>query len=1021
MTGINEIDVQLNEVFGAFKDNNSHVECARQFASVIQNTSDWKILTSVFDKIKKALSGKTQELRKGACLVIAEMSKFGGPKVEAYLIEMMPIILDKYADKKMIVRPAAAAAAEAICANSNSHALRQLLPSFFGAMKIEKKWQTKEAALKLIKSYVATAPEQVSACLPEIIPHAAHTMYDTRKEVQRAATECLSAICIGNQDIEPFIPSLIEAMGDPSLVPECVYKLAATTFVKTVDSPTLAIMEPLLVRGLSTNTISVKRQCAVIIDNMCKLVDDPREAQLFLPKLLPGLKKAIDEVADPECREVATRAHATLLHAGGEDGEKPYIVALETVIEMMDQSLKKGLSGGINDNVVKNYVAKLCHDLIMANNFDKQLWTSCISPYYTPLTKNADQLSNIMREISSKEAKKFENLGDDDDDEGVDLCNTEFSLAYGGMILLNNTKLKLKKGHHYGLCGPNGCGKSTLMRAIANGQLEGFPSKDELKTVFVEHNLQASEAELDIVSFVLHDEELSGIDRAVVVKTLEGVGFDDEMRAKAVSSLSGGWKMKLELARAMLMNADILLLDEPTNHLDVDNVKWLEDYLNGLKDVTSMIVSHDSGFLDNVCTNIIHYEHRKLKIYKGNLSKFVEQKPEAKAYYQLEDPNFAFKFPTPGFLDNIKSKGKRILKMENCTYTYPGSDKPSIQNVTVACALSSRVAVIGPNGAGKSTMIKMLTGEVEPQSGEVTKHPNLRFAYVAQHAFHHIEEHLDKTPNQYVQWRFQNGTDKELLAKATRQMTKEEKEQMKKPVNWDGLKRTVEGIRARRKMKKTFEYEVEWVGMSADENSWIPRDKLERWGFEKLLQATDDAEAARANLLARPVTTGVIQKFFEDFGLPSEFSTHSRIRGLSGGQKVKVVLGAAMWQNPHILVLDEPTNYLDRDSLGALAKAIQDYEGGVIMISHSREFTDALGKEVWNVRAGRLCIEGEVTVDNDTTKLEQKLEETSIDAFGNVVKNKIKRKLTRKERKQREKAKKAALAAGEDWSSSDEE
>lgn len=315
----------------------------------------------------------------------------------------------------------------------------------------------------------------------------------------------------------------------------------------------------------------------------------------------------------------------------------------------------------------------------------------------------------------------------------------------------------------------------------------------------------------------------------------------------------------------------------------------------------------------------------------------------------------------------------------------------------------------------------MLTGEAEPQSGEVTKHPNLRFAYVAQHAFHHVEQHLDKTPNEYVQWRFQNGSDKELLAKASRQMTEEEKEKLKKPVNWDGLKRVVEGLRARRKMKKTFEYEVEWVGMGPDENSWIPREKLERWGFEKVLQATDDDEAARANLMARPVTKGVIQKFFEDFGLPAEFSTHSRIRGLSGGQKVKVVLGAAMWQNPHMLVLDEPTNYLDRDSLGALAKAIQEYEGGVVMISHSREFTSALCTEIWNVEAGVLTIEGQTAVDHDTTKIEQKLEETSIDAFGNVQKIKMKRKLTRKELKQRAKDKKKALDNGEDWSSSDDE
>jgi len=468
----------------------------------------------------------------------------------------------------------------------------------------------------------------------------------------------------------------------------------------------------------------------------------------------------------------------------------------------------------------------------------------------------------------------------------------------------------------------------------------------------------------------------------------------------------------------MLMNADILLLDEPTNHLDVANVAWLEDYLNKMTNVTSLIVSHDSGFLDNVCTNIMHYENRKLKSYIGNLSKFVEKVPEAKSYYELEAAAVEFNFPEPGYLDNIKSKGKRILKMENCTFQYPGAEKPTVTNVNLALALSSRAGVIGPNGAGKSTIIKMLTGETEPTIGTVTKHPNMRFAYVAQHAFHHLEEHLDKTPNEYVQWRYQNGTDKELMMKASRQLTEEDKKQMEKVVTFDGLKRQIKELRSRRKVKKTFEYEVEWVKMEHDEElPWIMRDRLERWGFDKMLQQCDDREAAKANLAARPVTRGVIEKHFEQFGLPAEFATHSRMKGLSGGQKVKVVLGAAMWQNPHILVMDEPTNFLDRDSLGALATAIKKFGGGVVLISHNREFTENVCSETWIVEGGKLKIEGEVAADNDTTKIEQKLEETSTDAFGNKVVTKIKRKLTRKERKRREKEKKAALAAGEDWES----
>jgi len=314
-------------------------------------------------------------------------------------------------------------------------------------------------------------------------------------------------------------------------------------------------------------------------------------------------------------------------------------------------------------------------------------------------------------------------------------------------------------------------------------------------------------------------------------------------------------------------------------------------------------------------------------------------------------------------------------------------------------------------------MIKMLTGEVEPTTGTLWKHPSMRFAYVAQHAFHHIEQHLDETANAYIQWRFQSGEDKELLAKDTRKLSPEEKELMKKPVSFEGEKRVVEAIENRRKLKKSYEYEIKWEKLPNTENSWIPREKLEKWGFEKLLALADDREAARANMQARPVTAIAVQKHLDNFGLGAEFGTHSRMRGLSGGQKVKVVLAAAMWQNPHILVLDEPTNYLDRDSLGALAGAIKEFGGGVVMISHNREFTSALAVETWNVEAGVLSIEGQVP--EDKTKIEQIDAEETVDAFGNKQVTKIKRKLTRKELKAKLKLKKEAEKRGEYYSDSD--
>jgi len=473
--------------------------------------------------------------------------------------------------------------------------------------------------------------------------------------------------------------------------------------------------------------------------------------------------------------------------------------------------------------------------------------------------------------------------------------------------------------------------------------------------------------------------------------------------------------MKLELSRAMMLKADILLLDEPTNHMDVKNVKWLEDYLTSMTSVTSIIVSHDSSFLDNVTTGIIHYESRKLKQYRGNLAEFVKQRPEAKSYYSLADAAFSFKFPEPGFLDGVKSKDKAILKMGKVSFTYPGRSTPTIRDVTVQCALSSRVGCIGPNGAGKSTLIKVLTGETNATSGDVWKHPNLRIAYVAQHAFHHLEQHLDKTANQYIQWRYQYGEDRELAQKDTRQISEEEQKQMEKVLNIEGEKRQIEQLMGRRKGKKTFDYEVKWVGKVHDDNTWMPREQLESLGFAKMLQAFDDKEAARAGMYARPLTAQNITKHLVDVGLDAEFSTHNRIRGLSGGQKVKVVIGAAMWNQPHMLVLDEPTNYLDRDSLGALATAIKEYGGGVVIISHNDQFVKELCPEIWHVDNGVCTVTGARNDNALSEKITFKQEEEVVDAFGNVSKVKQqKTKLSRKEKMAKAKRKKAGLAEDDD-------
>jgi len=341
----------------------------------------------------------------------------------------------------------------------------------------------------------------------------------------------------------------------------------------------------------------------------------------------------------------------------------------------------------------------------------------------------------------------------------------------------------------------------------------------------------------------------------------------------------------------------------------------------------------------------------------------------------------------------------------------------------VQVSLSSRVGCVGPNGAGKSTMIKCLTGEVEPTVGTRWAHPNLRMAYVAQHAFHHIEQHLNKTPNEYIRWRYANGDDKEAMNKVTMVITDEEQELMNRPFEFQykdssdkihKSNRVVEKLTGMRRTnkQKEFEYEVKFKGSDMDSNTYLSASKLNKQGWTKHMMAIDQKIAMMSGMYIRPLTTSNVEQHLEDVGLDREFGTHYRLGALSGGQKVKVVIGAAMWNQPHVVILDEPTNYLDRDSLGALAGAIAEYEGGVVIITHNDEFCRTLCPERWVLEKmgdgiGRLDCQG----DPEWMKhaLEQKVvvqeePDEMVDAAGNVTKVvKAPKKLSRKEEKARKK------------------
>merc|ERR1712238_27965 len=223
---------------------------------------------------------------------------------------------------------------------------------------------------------------------------------------------------------------------------------------------------------------------------------------------------------------------------------------------------------------------------------------------------------------------------------------------------------------------------------------------------------------------------------------------------------------------------------------------------------------------------------------------------------------------------------------------------------------------------------------------------------------------------------------------------------------------------------KDYEYEVKYAGSTVDSGEYLPQKTLKKMGWEKAMKATDLKIAQRAGLYIRPLSTKNVEQHLEDVGLDKEFGTHYRMSALSGGQKVKVVLAAAMWNQPHILILDQPTNYLDRESLGALAGAIEGFGGGIVMITHNNEFCSQLCPETWVMDSGHLETKGDADwMLNQDTKIDDQQQITEMtDAAGNVKKVKgQKKKRSKKEEKQMVKKIKAKLKEGQELDSDEEE
>merc|ERR1712072_166910 len=205
--------------------------------------------------------------------------------------------------------------------------------------------------------------------------------------------------------------------------------------------------------------------------------------------------------------------------------------------------------------------------------------------------------------------------------------------------------------------------------------------------------------------------------------------------------------------------------------------------------------------------------------------------------------------------------------------------------------------------------------------------------------------------------------------------------------------------RRNNKKEKTMEYQVKWQMQGIECATWVEKDIIVAMGFLKMVQREDERQACMAGLQSKQLTQPDIEKHLKDFGVESEFASHTQINQLSGGMKVKVVLAAAMWQNPHILILDEPTIYLDREGLGALVLACKDYKGGVLIISHNKEFCDNVATEKWIMKGGYLRIEGESKDNEDEEQNAVKANDDVYDGAGNKIDVKQNQKLSAKDAK----------------------
>ena len=664
-------------------------------------------------------------------------------------------------------------------------------------------------------------------------------------------------------------------------------------------------------------------------------------------------------------------------------------------------------------------------NLVKYENRDESAYASCIEPYIREAIPDEETRMAAVQQISKNLIDTITVYEYDPEENDENLCDCMFSLAYGTRVLLHQTPLKLKLNHVYGILGHNGAGKSTLLRAMSNKTLQGFP---DIEATYIEHHIPDELHEMITLDYLETHPKIKarGIQRDEIASNLAELYVTEHMMNSPLSTLSGGNVQRVNLILAKLAGDSLILMDEPTNHIDALSIIWLKNYVKTTKNTTFLIISHDIKFMDEVCTNMIHYETLKLKVYRGNVTEFVKQKPEAAFYFQTTSQDvLSFQIPDPGPLEGVKSLTKSVLSMKNCYFQYPTAPKPQLTDITVQVSQASRIIIAGVNGAGKSTLVKILVGELEPNGGVIDRHPNLRMAYIPQNISTCLEPHKQLTPIEYVMWRYRLGSDREQSNKNALTITDEELEAIRQKAK---LNKTfvIKELGTRRTGKREHEYEAKSEGV-VEMVQWFTKSELIEMGYEKMVKEFDEKLAMESMMGQRKLTTGEIQKHMNSFGLEPELAQHTKITALSSGQKMRCYLAAATFYLPHTIIFDEPTNFLDRESTNALSDAIKNFKGGVLVISHNDDFYNAITREKWLLENGKLTVFGDNMIEalekerkkqekENAKKLKFDTEEDKYDSLGNKIEAapKEKKELTRDEKKKLMKQRKEMQKAGLD-------